>query len=73
MRVDTFAGPTLTAAERRTRIGFVVAAVGLFSLVVIGLFTLVTSPQETATITLAYTAGLVRQREGVTHAPILER
>ncbi len=47
-----------TATEERFRVFLVVLGLGLFSVIVIGLFGLATSPLEVVTLTLAYSSGL---------------
>ncbi|HSD51545.1 MAG TPA: cytochrome c biogenesis protein CcdA [Candidatus Methylomirabilis sp.] len=47
-----------TATEERFRVCLVVLGLGLFSVIVIGLFGLITSPLEVVTLTLAYSSGL---------------
>lgn len=48
----------LTTTEERLRIILVVLGLGLFSVIVIGLFGIATSPLEVVTLTLAYSSGL---------------
>lgn len=48
----------LTATEERFRVFLVILGLGLFSVIVIGLFGLATSPLEVVTLTLAYSSGL---------------
>ncbi|MDH3281541.1 MAG: cytochrome C biogenesis protein [Gammaproteobacteria bacterium] len=49
---------TLTDSERRLRFGLVAFAFILFSVLVLGLTYLATTPAQTVTLTLSYTAGL---------------
>jgi len=48
----------LTPTEERLRVFLVVLGLGLFSVIVIGLFGLATSPLEVVSLSLAYTSGL---------------
>lgn len=58
MKLVTAAPPDFAAREMRLKTLLVVTGVALFSVFVIGLFSLATSPLKVVSLTLAYTSGL---------------